>query len=193
MAARKAVKQELTKEIIMESARELFSAEGYRNISMRKIASELGYSHGSIYYHFKSKAELFYAMVQSDFRMLDEVLDAIMAENDLTDEDKLRKVMLGYIEFGLTYQSHYEVMFLIKDEEVKSYLAEEPNKSYEKFAQAVYKLSGGNADVSQIWSVFLALHGFVTHYIKIDMDLEVSKEMADRHARFLTVSLLRST
>ena len=58
MSPRKAVKQELTREMIMNVARNLFVQQGYQHTSMRKIATELGYSHGSIYYHFKNKAEL---------------------------------------------------------------------------------------------------------------------------------------
>ncbi|KZZ83941.1 TetR/AcrR family transcriptional regulator [Bacillus sp. SJS] len=190
MAARKAVKQELTRDIIIASARELFVEEGYQNVSMRKIAAELGYSHGSIYYHFKSKAELFYAMVREDFQLLNEVLDGILEKKQSSNEEKLRSILFGYIEFGLTHQSHYEVMFLIKDEEVKSYFAEEPNLSYEKFAQSIYKLSSGSVTVSQIWSIFLSLHGFVTHYSKTGMEFEDSREMADQHVQFLMNSLV---
>ena len=74
---------------------------------MRQVAKELGYSHGAIYYHFKNKAELFFALVEEHFHMLDQVLDRIL-EEELDTLEKLKKVMLGFIEFGLTYQSHYE-------------------------------------------------------------------------------------
>ncbi|AZB44684.1 TetR/AcrR family transcriptional regulator [Bacillus sp. FJAT-42376] len=191
MAARKAVKQELTRDIIMDAARELFTAEGYQNVSMRKIAKELGYSHGSIYYHFNSKAELFYAMVRSDFQLLDDVLNRIVDREQASDEEKLKSILFGYIEFGLTHQSHYEVMFLIKDEEVKSYFAQEPNISYEKFAQSLYNLTDGKVTVSEIWSVFLSLHGFVTHYSKTGMKFEDTKEMAERHVQFLMQTLIK--
>nr|WP_155114108.1 TetR/AcrR family transcriptional regulator [Metabacillus mangrovi] len=173
----------------MEAARSQFTAEGYQNVSMRKIARELGYSHGSIYYHFKNKAELFYAIVKADFQLLDQVLDQILEDSHTSGEEKLHKIFMGYIEFGLTHQSHYEVMFLIKDEEVKSYFAEEPNISYEKFAQAIYQLSAEKPSVPQIWSVFLSLHGFVTHYCKTEMTFKEAEEMAERHANFLIKAL----
>ena len=58
MTPRKAVDNELTKEMIMDTARELFAEQGFQHVSMRKIAQSLGYSHGALYYHFKNKAEI---------------------------------------------------------------------------------------------------------------------------------------
>lgn len=42
MSPRRAVKQELTREMIMNVARNLFVQQGYQHTSMRKIATELG-------------------------------------------------------------------------------------------------------------------------------------------------------
>ena len=97
---------------------------------------ELKYSHGAIYYHFQNKAELFYALVEEHFHLLELELDRIMKQ-ELDPSDKLKQIFLGYIRFGLNNQSHYEIMFLIKDEEVKNYINQGPNKTYEKFAQSV--------------------------------------------------------
>lgn len=72
--ARRAVEQELSRERILEAARHLFITKGYRAISMRSIGQHLGYSHGSLYYHFKEKAELFYAIVVEDFNYLGHLL-----------------------------------------------------------------------------------------------------------------------
>ena len=113
MAPRKAVQQELTRAMIMDAARDLFVKNGYQHVSMRQIAKVLGYSHGAIYYHFKNKAELFYALVEEHFHMLDQKLDQALNLNK-NNAEKLKDVLLGFIEFGLTYQSHYEIMFLIK-------------------------------------------------------------------------------
>jgi len=184
MAPRKAVQQELTREMIMNAARNLFVKNGYQHVSMRQIGKELGYSHGSIYYHFKNKAELFYALVEDHFDMLDQKLDQ-MLQLDIDKREKLKQVLLGFIEFGLTHQSHYEIMFLIKDEEVRNFINESPNKTYEKFAQTIYFLSNNKLTVREIWSLFLSLHGFVTHYLGHVNTFEEVKDMAAAHVQFL--------
>ncbi|MFX3675224.1 MAG: TetR/AcrR family transcriptional regulator [Paenisporosarcina sp.] len=184
MSPRKSVLQELTREMIMEAARNLFVKKGYQHVSIRQIAKELGYSHGALYYHFENKAELFYALVENHFYMLDQILINVMKE-EIENKEKLKKILLGFIEFGLTHQSHYEIMFLIKDEEVRSFINLGPSKSYEIFAQSISLLCGKKVSLQEIYSIFLSLHGFVTHYCRHVNSFEDVKEMANVHTNFL--------
>ena len=190
MSPRKSVQQELTREMIMDAARDLFIKKGYQHVSMRQIAKELDYSHGAIYYHFKNKAELFYALVEEHFRMLDITLAEIMEQQVTDNKVKLAQVLLGFIEFGLKYQSHYEIMFLIKDEEVRNFINQGPNRSYEKFAQSVFTLCERQMSVQEIWSLFLSLHGFVTHFLRHVNDFEEVKDLAEAHVNFLLKSII---
>lgn len=184
MTPRKSVDKELSRERIMDTARNLFVKEGYQNVSMRKIAKELDYTHGAIYYHFENKAELFYALVKEDFSFLDGVLEKILHQ-EIADKEKLRKIFLGFIEFGLTYPNHYEIMFLTMDEEVQSHLQKEPNHSYELFAQAVYELSGKKIDTKTIWSIFLSIHGFAAVYCRSGQSFEDVRDLAESHVSLL--------
>jgi AcrR family transcriptional regulator len=180
--ARRAGNHELTREMIMEAARTLFVQQGYKNVSMRKIAQVLQYSHGALYYHFKNKAELFYAIVEQDFQQLDQLLDDIM-QLDLLAEEKMKQVLLGYIRFGLNHQNQYEIMFLLKDGDIQRYLHEKPLQSYDKFAQVMHQLSGKRLGIHQTWSIFFALHGFVTHYSRFGLSYEQAKEAAELHVQ----------
>lgn len=174
----------------MDAARALFREKGYQHVSMRQIAQALNYSHGAIYYHFKNKADLFYAMVKQDFSLLDDAFQQVM-EQALEPLEKMRELLLGYIRFGLTHQNHYEIMFLLNDEEVKSCLEEAPNQSYERFANAVHSLCGNKASVKEIWSVFIALHGFVTHYCRSNQTYEDVRTLAESHVSFIIKGLLK--
>ena len=58
---------------ILEAARGLFIAQGYRGLSMREIASVLGVSKPALYYHFKDKEELFLAILTAYLEELGEV------------------------------------------------------------------------------------------------------------------------
>lgn len=89
---RKAVDQELSRERILEVARHLFVTKGYRAISMRSIGQQLGYSHGSLYYHFKDKAELFYALVQEDFKRLGRLFERVMVQAPSDGLSKMEQV-----------------------------------------------------------------------------------------------------
>ena len=184
MAPRKSVQQELSRTRIMDAARTLFVQEGYQNVSMRQIAKKLDYSHGALYYHFKNKADLFYALVEDHFAMLDQKVDDVM-HRDLDDRTKLEQVLLCYLEFGLTHQSHYEIMFLIKDDEVQNFVNQGPHKTYEKFAQCVSALSDRRVAIHDIFSMYLSLHGFVTHYCRRNASYGEVQDLAVTHAKFL--------
>jgi AcrR family transcriptional regulator len=185
MSPRKAAYDELTKEAIITVARDLFLREGYSAASMRKIADTLHCSHGAIYYHFKNKAHLFYEIIEADFQTLNQELESVLAEPAETNEQTLYNILYRYIHFGLTHQKHYELMFLIQDDDVKSYLQEGPNKSYLHFAQAINSLTEKQLSVKEIWSIFLSMHGFVTHYCKSETAFEEVKELASSHVNFL--------
>lgn len=184
MAARRAVEQELTREMILNAARELFVEKGYQHASMRQLAQVLGYSHGAIYYHFKNKAELYYALVKIDFSLLDHKLEEVL--NEETDRrTKLENVLMGFIQFGLENQSHYEIMFMVKDKEVQAFLEQEPNQSYEKFANALYELTDKKITLPLIWSAFLSLHGFVSKYCSVGASFQEVKPIAKAHVQFI--------
>src|SRR5690625_1648441 len=184
MVARKTVVKELTRDMIMDAARDLFVEKGYQQVSMRQIAKVLNYSHGAIYYHFKNKAELFYALVEKHFLMLDHEIEQIVHGNT-SNEEKLRQLFLGYIEFGLTHQSHYEIMFLVKDNEVRNFINNSPMKTYENFARQVSRLSEKQMSIREIWSIFIALHGFITHYLRHITTFDEVKSAAEFHVNML--------
>lgn len=185
MSPRKSVERELSREMVLTAARELFVQKGYQQVSMRQIATSLGYSHGALYYHFKSKADIFFAIVEQDFALLDGVLEQIL-EKDIPSQHKIKEILLGFIEFGLRYPAHYEIMFLIRDTEVQSYVQNAPDKSYEKFALALHKLCEKQISIQQIWSIFLSLHGFVAHYCRCNQTFDEVRPLAIAHVEFLS-------
>ena len=59
------MKQENTKELILNKALELFSAYGYDSVSVGQIAKAVGIKAPSLYNHFQSKQAIFDAIVES--------------------------------------------------------------------------------------------------------------------------------
>jgi AcrR family transcriptional regulator len=55
---------------ILTAARSLFLAEGYANVSMRKIAEQIEYSPGAIYSYFASKEDIFFALAEEGLMFL---------------------------------------------------------------------------------------------------------------------------
>jgi AcrR family transcriptional regulator len=103
-------KENLRQEI-MDAAREMFVAEGYANVSMRKIADKIGYSATTIYIYFKDKNDLLHQICEQTFARLAQNIKAIylLSDNPL---EKLRSGLREYIHFGLKHPSQYEIVFI---------------------------------------------------------------------------------
>src|SRR5205085_841872 len=67
---RAASDKECLRREILDAARELFVAEGYQSVSMRKIAQKIGYTPMSIYLYFKDKADILDCICEDTFAAL---------------------------------------------------------------------------------------------------------------------------
>ncbi len=103
-------KENLRQEI-MDAAREMFVAEGYANVSMRKVARQIGYSATTIYLYFKDKNDIVQQICEQTFARLAQNIKSIqqLSDNPL---EKLRSGMREYVYFGLKHPSQYEIVFI---------------------------------------------------------------------------------
>jgi len=99
-----------TRDKILDAARELFLAEGYDGVSMRRVAEKIEYSPTAIYVHFADKQELFHELCQQDYARLAEVFQTSAMSSDPIE--RLKQIGGTYTEFGVRYPNHYEFMFM---------------------------------------------------------------------------------
>jgi AcrR family transcriptional regulator len=98
-------------ESILTAARELFVAEGYRNVSMRKIAERIEYSPAAIYSYFPSKDDIFFALAEEGFRLLADCGGASCA--GIADPfDRLRSGLWAFYQFSKTHPEYFDLMFV---------------------------------------------------------------------------------
>jgi AcrR family transcriptional regulator len=96
---------------ILDAARDLFVAEGYQNVSIRKIADRIEYSPAAIYSYFPSKDDIFFALAEEGFRMLADGL----AELPDPDEDLIaavRRPFWGLYLFSRSHPEYFALMFV---------------------------------------------------------------------------------
>src|SRR5262249_33874555 len=100
---------------ILRAARTAFLREGYESVSVRRLAAKMGFSHGSIYLHFRSKGELFDCLVEDSFAQLARALKGLGI--DRPNEDPLRllkRAARAYVDFGLQNPGAYEFAFILR-------------------------------------------------------------------------------
>lgn len=89
------------REPLLEAAARLFSAQGYRETSMRDIAAEVDMLVGSIYYHFKSKEELLLAVYREGVHRFTAAMDQALAQSSSDPWDKLERVCVAHLSLLL--------------------------------------------------------------------------------------------
>ena len=96
---------------ILDAASELFVAEGYRNVSIRKVAEKVEYSPAALYSYFPSKDDLFFALAEEGFRKLFEFTNA-QREFEGDPLDWIREGFLRYYRFSRLQPHYFELMFV---------------------------------------------------------------------------------
>jgi AcrR family transcriptional regulator len=82
----RAEKQAHTRECLLAAASKVFSRRGLSQASIDEVAGEAGYTKGAFYANFKSKEELFLAMLDEKFAQRLEELEELMSrEQPLAD------------------------------------------------------------------------------------------------------------
>jgi AcrR family transcriptional regulator len=105
---------------ILDAAREMFASHGYEAVTMREIAKRVEYTPTAIYFHFKDKESLLRELCREDFQTLAQYLHRIGRIADPIE--RVKKMGLAYIEFGLKYPHHYRLQFMTPS--LKPYLEE---------------------------------------------------------------------
>ncbi|MDP3718161.1 MAG: TetR/AcrR family transcriptional regulator [Acidobacteriota bacterium] len=95
---------------ILDAARELFLAEGYPSVSIRKIAERIEYSPAAIYSYYPSKDDIFLALAKEGFHRLDaKVQSAAGSGNPLED---VRACWWAFYEFSKEQPEYFLLMFV---------------------------------------------------------------------------------
>jgi AcrR family transcriptional regulator len=105
--------RQAVRQAILDAARDLFVTEGYRNVSIRKIAERIEYSPAAIYSYFPSKDDIFYALAEEGFRRLDAKVRASHVAG-MPDEPlaEMRACWWAYYEFSKEDREFFELMFV---------------------------------------------------------------------------------
>jgi AcrR family transcriptional regulator len=98
------------KAIILETAATLFSEKGFRETSMAELSKITGAAEGTIFYHFKSKEELFVAILEELKKTIVEEFEDYFRKNELKTG---LEMVEGAASFYLLLSTKMEDRFLL--------------------------------------------------------------------------------
>jgi AcrR family transcriptional regulator len=107
--------REAVSRAILDAARDLFVAEGYQNVSIRKIADRIEYSPAAIYSYFPSKDDIFFALAEEGFRLLfagDPNEQCIEGDDPSDPIAAVRGAFWHFYQFSRKHPEYFALMFV---------------------------------------------------------------------------------
>lgn len=101
---------EKRKKLILETAKKLFSRKKSQNVTLDEIASEIEFSKGTIYSHFKSKEEIFAELLLSHLNTLLSYLESAVEKSKNTLEG-INNCLQAYIRFYEEHREYFNLLF----------------------------------------------------------------------------------
>jgi AcrR family transcriptional regulator len=98
------------REVILVAARELFVADGGRNVSLRQIADRIEYSPAAFYTYFRCKDDIFLALAEEDAADLHRMYEA--TRHVVDPLERIRRALWALYEFLNAHPVLVEIMIL---------------------------------------------------------------------------------
>jgi len=151
------------REQILAEALRLFLDQGLHHVTTRDIARAVGISQPSLYAHFKSREEIAFELSERAFAELGERMVQASAAPG-TAAERLRRMGLEYVRFGLEQSAAYRVAFMLETAKGDEHPIHGPGRRcfavlHELFIEV--RKSDDAAAALQAQSTWASMHGLV--------------------------------
>jgi AcrR family transcriptional regulator len=179
---------------LLEAALAVFAERGYRDASVDEIAERAGYSKGAFYWHFSSKDELFWALIEE--RILKpwqeslRLLESASADEDMAPEAnrKFAELLHGQRDLIVVEQDYWSQA--VRDSKVRARYVKRRREFRQGYGRAIAarieKLGGPplKGDPEQMATVFMVLGEGLTREKLIDSEAVPDNLLGDTFAMF---------
>lgn len=111
IAERKQREKEDMRQLILDTAKRLFTERGYESVSIRNIAEVIEYSPATIYLYYKDKNELLHSLHLEGFRLMLSQMQGVAQVED--PFERLAALSEVYIRFAHENPELYDLMFIM--------------------------------------------------------------------------------
>jgi AcrR family transcriptional regulator len=192
---KKGVSVGTTAERIAETALRILEASGPDEVTMRRVAQEVGITPMAIYHHFRSREDLLRAVTEAEFQQLLSSIEARRAKarrsrtKDRSTNMQI-ELMEGYIDYALARPRLFDYVFARPRTGARRYPADFRARKSPTLNVIADELSEGirtgdlrKADVWEIaFGLWAHVHGYVALYRagRIDLSEKRFREMCRR-------------
>lgn len=132
--ARRSREKERRRQEILDAAKQLFFEQGFVATTMDQIAGRVELSKGTLYLYFKSKEELYIALLVEGLALLNQAFQTA-AENETGWKTKLRSIGWAYFHYSRDYPQFFQLNFQFQHGELTANISD---ALYQKCAQEAF-------------------------------------------------------
>jgi AcrR family transcriptional regulator len=99
------------KEALVDQAVRILDAESLNDLSLRRLARDVGVSHAAPYHHFKDLDALMATVAARGFQLLREAMSGKGSETEQDDFHRLQLAGKAYVSFAVLHPELFRLMF----------------------------------------------------------------------------------
>ncbi len=171
------------REEILEVSKDILIQDGFSKMSMRRIARRANVTATSIYLYFKNKDDLLLALIEESINDLKNALQEVVDPGkDFIQQ--LEDMARAYIRFALDHPKEYEIIYMVRPEEMPKYPREKFNEvrsAYELLAGIISKGKEQNLievddPLISAYTIWAQIHGVVSVMLNKRLDTRIPRE-----------------
>ena len=145
----------------------LFAEKGYDATSVEEITSVVGVAKGTLYYHFSSKEEIFYFLVEEGMKLLQNSI-TIKISQQTSSIEKLKSIMLIQLKILNKYQDFITIVVSqMWGAEPRNKKCREYVKQYIERIQDIAEEGIKNKEITDSSAETIAISIFSTTYVSL--------------------------
>lgn len=102
-----------TKEMILDTALQIFNEKGYSRTSQEDIVNRLGMTRGAFYWHFKDKEDLLRQLILREHTFIAGIITK-PAAGETTERNKLERQILNLVNSFYDIQRYRDYVYLVR-------------------------------------------------------------------------------
>jgi len=111
LSDRKLKERKVRQDLILDGALQVFKSKGIEGSTMDEIALEAGFGKATLYYYFKSKEEVFSAILTNGWKILWDNLEPVISEDNKSPRDTFVNILLCISDNVRSRPGLYEFLF----------------------------------------------------------------------------------
>lgn len=138
-------RRELTRQSLLEAAARVFAERGFHGATLDDVAAVAGFTKGAVYSNFKSKDDLFLALLEHHLAQGDLRLRAAIEQSDVPPEQRLGDFVMLIREAGPQDAPPWSELYqefstyALRNEEARSKLAELDRRQAQSLAAILFE------------------------------------------------------